>query len=177
MMKRLAALGIAALMVAACGSDGPTNPSNTNTGPIVFIAALSAANEVPPVTNADANGRGTATMTFNVTRDPATGNVTGGGSINFSVLLAGFPGGTVVRLAHIHPGASGINGLPLVDTGLSAATAITLDATGAGTLTFTNVTVSQTDATSIVANPAGFYFNAHTALNPGGAVRGQLVRQ
>jgi hypothetical protein len=30
---------------------------------------------------------------------------------------------------------------------------------------------------NILANPAGFYFNAHTVLNPGGAVRGQLVRQ
>jgi hypothetical protein len=28
---------------------------------------------------------------------------------------------------------------------------------------------------SIVANPAGFYFNVHTTLNPGGVVRGQLV--
>jgi CHRD domain len=174
-MKRVAAIGIA-LTLAACGGDSPTTPSN-NTGPIVFTAQLSAGNEVPPVTNADANARGTATITFNVTRDPATGAVTGGGSINFSVQLSGFPAGTAVRLAHIHPGAAGINGSPVVDTGLSAATAITLDANGAGTLTFNNVAVNQTDATSIVANPAGFYFNAHTALNPGGAVRGQLVKQ
>jgi hypothetical protein len=176
-MNRLAVIGIAALMLVACGSDSPTNPSNTNTGPIVFTATLSAANEVPPVTNADANGRGLATMTVNVARDPASGKVTAGGSINFSVLLSGFPGGTVVRLAHIHPGAAGINGSPLVDTGLSAATAITLDANGGGTLTFNNVPVTQMDATSIVANPAAFYFNVHTAVNPGGAIRGQLVRQ
>ena len=25
-------------------------------------------------------------------------------------------------------------------------------------------------------NPAGNYFNMHTPLNPGGAIRGQLVR-
>ena len=37
--------------------------------------------------------------------------------------------------------------------------------------------LSQTDATNIAANPAGFYFNVHTPLNPGGAVRGQLVKQ
>ena len=30
---------------------------------------------------------------------------------------------------------------------------------------------------NILNNPANFYFNAHTALNPPGAVRGQLVRQ
>jgi hypothetical protein len=28
----------------------------------------------------------------------------------------------------------------------------------------------------IVSNPAGYYFNVHTQLNGGGAIRGQLVR-
>ena len=27
---------------------------------------------------------------------------------------------------------------------------------------------------TILNNPAGFYFNVHTTVNPGGAVRGQL---
>jgi hypothetical protein len=27
-----------------------------------------------------------------------------------------------------------------------------------------------------MANPSGYYFNVHTALNPTGAIRGQLVR-
>jgi filamentous hemagglutinin family protein len=36
--------------------------------------------------------------------------------------------------------------------------------------------VTQTEAQQIVANPAGYYFNVHTQLNPGGAVRGQLTR-
>jgi len=36
--------------------------------------------------------------------------------------------------------------------------------------------VSQTDAAAIMANPAAYYFNVHTALNQGGAVRGQLTR-
>ena len=29
---------------------------------------------------------------------------------------------------------------------------------------------------AIINNPAGFYFNAHSTLNPGGVVRGQLVK-
>jgi len=41
--------------------------------------------------------------------------------------------------------------------------------------------VPATDAAGItqrlLANPAGFYFNIHSNLNPGGVVRGQLVRQ
>jgi len=175
-MKRLIAVAAVVLM-AACGSDSPTTPSGGgNTGPITFTANLSAGNEVPPVTNADANGRGTATMVFAVPRD-ATGAIIGGGTINFTVQLSGFAPGSSMILAHIHPGAAGINGSPLVNTGLSAASAVTMDANGAGSLTFNNITVSQGDATSIAANPANFYFNVHSQLNAGGAARGQLVKQ
>jgi hypothetical protein len=170
-MKRIALLAVLTA-VAACGSDSPTNPTS---GPIVFTAALSAANEVPPITNADANGRGTATITLTAPRD-SSGAVTGAGTMNFVIQLTGFPAGTVVRAAHIHPGEAGKNGSPLVDTKLTAANPVTL-ADGTGTLTFSNIDVSQTDGQAIATNPAGFYFNAHTALNTGGAVRGQLVKQ
>jgi hypothetical protein len=170
-MKRIALLAVLTA-VAACGSDSPTNPS---TGPIVFTAALSAANEVPAITNADANGRGTATITLNAPRD-SSGAITGPGTMNFVVPLSGFPAGTEVRLAHIHPGAVGVNGSPLVNTGLTAANPVILS-DGTGTLTFSNVAVTLDQAQQITANPAGFYFNAHTAVNPGGAVRGQLVKQ
>jgi hypothetical protein len=177
-MTRAAVLVTASLVVAACGSDSPTSPpqqappSNT----ITFTAALSAANEVPPVTNADANARGTATITFNVTRDGA-GNITGG-SANFTYTLNGFPAGSVIRASHIHEGASGVAGGVRVDTGLTPATAVTLAADGTGTLSFSNVSMSDAAlVNSIVSNPAGYYFNVHSNLNPGGAVRGQLVRQ
>jgi hypothetical protein len=32
-------------------------------------------------------------------------------------------------------------------------------------------------AQTIINNPAGYYFNIHTAANPGGVARGQLVKQ
>lgn len=170
-MKKIVLLAVLTV-VAGCGSSSPSSPS---AGPIVFTSALTTANEVPPVTNAEANGRGTATMTLNTPRD-SSGAITGPGTMNFAVQLSGFPAGTVVRAAHIHPGAAGVNGSPLVNTGLTAAAAVTL-ADGTGTLLFSDVPVTLEQAQSIAANPAGFYFNAHTAANPGGAVRGQLVRQ
>jgi len=73
-MKRYLLLGVA-ILAAACGSS-PSQPSNTpppNT--IVFTAALSSQNEIPAITNADANARGTGTFTLNLTRD-ASGNIT-----------------------------------------------------------------------------------------------------
>jgi hypothetical protein len=164
------------MFVAGCGDDNngsPTGPSNT--GPLVFTAQLSAANEVPPVTNAETNGRGTVTVTMNVPRDSA-GVPTGGGTANFSVQLSGFPPGTAAVAAHIHPGAAGVNGGVVVSTGLSAAAPFQM-ADGTGTRTFSNIDINQTNATNIMNNPGGFYFNVHTPSNPGGAVRGQLTRQ
>lgn len=170
-MKKIALLAVLTV-IAGCGSSSPSSPGS---GPIVFTSALTTANEVPPVTNAEANGRGTATITLSAPRD-SSGAITGPGTMNFAVQLSGFPAGTVIRAAHIHPGAAGVNGSPLVNTGLTAANAVTL-ADGTGTLTFSNIDVSLADAQSIAANPAGFYFNAHTNVNTGGAVRGQLVKQ
>ena len=171
-MKRMALLMAALVLAAACDdNNSPTTPSNT--GPVVFTSQLSAANEVPPVTNAEANGRGTVTITFNVPRDSA-GAITGSGTATFAMQLTGFPAGTAAVAAHIHPGAAGTNGGVLVNTGLSAAAPILLN-DGTGSLSIT-ANISQTDAQSIMTAPANFYFNVHTPLNPGGAVRGQLTR-
>jgi hypothetical protein len=160
-------------LAAGCDDDSPTQPSNT--GPIVFVAQLSAANEVPPVTNAESTARGTTTITFNVPRDSA-GNITGGGQVTFGIQLNSFPSTSAAAVAaHIHPGAAGVNGPVLVNTGLSAAAPIVLT-NGAANLSIT-VDISQADATAITAAPANYYFNVHTPLNGGGAVRGQLVRQ
>ena len=176
-MKRLtiAAMVVATAVGAArCGgdSDNPTGPSNS--GPIVFTAQLSAANEVPPITNAESGGRGSATVTMNVPRD-SSGVPTGAGTTNWSIQLTSLPPGTAIILGHIHTGAAGVNGGVLVNTGLSPA-APALAADGTVNLTFTNIDVTATNALNIYNNPAGFYVNFHTPLNPGGVVRGQLTR-
>jgi hypothetical protein len=115
-------------------------------------------------------------MTFNLTRD-ASNNVTGA-TVNFVVNLTNFPNGTSWRLAHIHEGGSGVAGPVRIDTKLTPNTAITLTNGSVSNQQFTSDLVTDvTLLNSILNNPAGFYFNAHTAVNPTGAVRGQLVRQ
>lgn len=177
-MKRFAAVTCAALMLSACGSS-PTTPTSTappNT--IVFTAQLSAANEVPPITNADANARGTATITFNLTRD-AAGTITAA-TVNFVYSLTGFPAGTTIRLSHIHEGAAGVAGSVKIDTGLgTTVNAFALADGTASNVTFSNVAVTGdiSIVQSILSNPSNYYFNVHSVLNPSGAVRGQLVKQ
>lgn len=162
------------LMTAACGSDSPSSPSSSS-NTVVFTATLSPSNEVPPVTNADASGRGTATITMHLTRNAS--NAIQSGTVDFQFTANSFPSGTLITGAHIHPGAAGTNGSPLINTGLTAATALGLP-NGSGS--YEALGVSTADAAtlqSIIDNPGNFYFNIHTSLSPGGAARGQLVKQ
>lgn len=164
-MKRLGiAVSILALGLAGCGDDNngnPGGPSNTT----VFTVALSAANEVPAVSNAESTARGTAVITINSQSN----------TIDFNVSMNSFPNGSVVRAAHIHgPNApAGTNAGVLVDTGLTPATAITLS-NGTGTFSFTGVSASAATIQQILGSPQTFYFNVHSTLNTGGAIRGQL---
>jgi len=162
-------LGLCVLGAAGC-SDDSTNPSNL---PIVMTASLSPANEVPAIANAENTGGGAVQITLNVTRD-GTGAITGG-TAEFHFQLSGFPSSTSIVAAHIHPGAAGVNGGVIVNTGVVAATPVTQSG---GVMTFTSAPVSVPAATlqSIVNNPAGFYFNVHSPTNPGGVARGQLNR-
>lgn len=171
-MRRLLGAGLAVCMLvftAAC-DDSPTEPSER----ITFSATLLPANEVPPVTGAEASGTGTATINLNVNRD--SGGAITSATADFQVNMSGFPAGTALTMAHIHRGAVGVNGDIVVNTGLTAGE-VTLT-TGTGTFTKTGQTVaSGALAAEIIGNPAGFYFNVHSALNGGGVARGQLVRQ
>jgi hypothetical protein len=169
-MKRFAILAcLSAIAVAGCGSDNPSGPSNQ---PTVFTVALKASNETPPITNEESNGAGTAIITVNATKD-SSGAVTGG-TVDFNVSLTGFPPNTLLTAAHIHTGAAGVPGGVLIGTGLTAGDNIVL-ANGTGTFTKAAVQPQNVaDLQTILANPAGFYFNVHTQKNPAGAVRGQL---
>lgn len=173
-MKRLSILAVAlAMMAAGCSKNSSTSPTPTTpaANPL-FSAVLSPANEVPPVTNAESTVFGTANITMTTTKDGA-GNITAA-TATFAVTLGGFPAGAAVNLAHIHPGAAGVNGSPLVNLGLAAGE-VTV-ANGLASFTKSSIAVDPAVAQQIITNPAGFYFNVHSTLNPGGVARGQLVK-
>jgi len=170
MKRSLVVMMTLALFAAACGSDTPSSP--TAAVP-TFTADLRTSNENPPISNAEAGASGNATITFNVTRD-GSNNITAA-TATFVVNLSGFPAGTPINIAHIHQAPAGTNGAVVVSTTLAAGE-VTL-ANGSGSFTKANIAVTPVDlVTQIINNPAGFYFNAHSTLNPGGVVRGQLVR-
>jgi CHRD domain len=172
MRRRSAILALALAFAApACDDDSPTSPTS---GPIVFTVDLRASNEVPPVSNAESNAQGTATITFNVPRD-SSGNITEAGTWNIQAVLSNFTNDSVLNLAHIHNAPAGQNAGIFVNSGLSAANPIRLQ-NGAATVNVESATITQAQAQAVVANPAGHYFNMHTSLNGGGAVRGQMVR-
>jgi hypothetical protein len=159
-----------ALAVAASGcSSSPSGPSTTDP---IFVATLLPANEVPPVTNADSSNHGNAQITLLLQKD-ATGALTGANA-TFDVVLTNFPPNTPLVGAHIHRAPVGVNG-PIVVSTLLAAGEVTL-VDGSGSFTKSSISVPVATVQDLMANPSGFYFNVHTALNPGGASRGQLSR-
>lgn len=177
-MKRFALVCLAAVLAAGC-DDNPTSPSNPNV--VILTANLSAANEVPPVTNAESGARGNVRITLDLTRD-GSGTVTGG-TAHFLVNLSSFPANSRATAAHIHEGAAGVaGGVRIGVTPLTAANPVQLPDGSASNVIFNSVSIN-TDATTLnalnamLANPGNFYFNVHTPVNPGGAVRGQLVRE
>jgi len=172
-MKRLTIVVFGLLLAAGCSSSSSTPSTQAGTTTTRFTATLSPAQETPPIQGAEATASGTSTMDFNITRD-ATGTITAA-SVNFSVNMQNFPATAVVNIAHIHTGAAGVAGPILVNTTVNPGE-VTLSG-GAGTFTRVGLTVPAATMQSILDSPAGFYFNIHTAANPGGVMRGQLVKQ
>jgi CHRD domain len=161
-MNRRALIAVAmCVFVMGCGDDDePTSPSGT---PMVFTALLSPANEVPPIGNAESGGSGAVQISI-------TGNTA---DVYFQ--LFGFPGDTRVIGAHIHPGPAGVNGPVIVPTPITALEAVPL-ANGGVEYRTSGLPVPAATLQGLTTNPAGFYFNVHSPLNPGGFARGQLTR-
>jgi hypothetical protein len=171
MHRSIALLAITVCVcLPACGGND-TTPSAA--APIVFSAQLLPTNEVPPVTGTESTGHGAVQVQFNVTRD-ASGGISAA-TANFYFQLTGYPAGTTIQGAHIHPAPAGVNGPVIISTGLTATNTVTVSS-GTGEFTFSNIPVDPALAQQIVNNPGAFYFNVHSPSNPGGFSRGQLER-
>ena len=170
---KLLIIALVALTAACTKSSSPSGPS-TPAAPrtYTFTATLLPSNEVPPITNAEANGNGTATITLTVTRD--NNNTITAATTVFSVALSGFPGGMTLTAAHIHEGGPTCACPVKIQTTLASGE-VALAANGTGSFTKTNIATPADVATAMIANPANYYFNVHTALNGGGVARGILI--
>lgn len=152
MRSRLMILGVIGLLALTAPTALAANPPTA-----AFGGALSGAQEVPAVATA-----ATGEATVVISADNST--------IWYVVNYSGLSG--TLAAAHIHVGAAGANGgviLPLV---ASASPMV-------GTLTATNFAASgavTTFAEAVAAIKAGgTYINLHTAANPGGEIRGQVL--
>lgn len=173
-MRKLAFLPMLLLVfgAAGCEDDPPTQPTpNTPT----FAMTLLSANENPPISGAEASCAGTVTIRFNITRD-ASQAITAANA-DFQANITGCPTSTVITIAHIHRGATGVNGGIVVNTTLAQGDVTLVN--GAGSFTKNGVGGAQmTPALTqeMLDNPSAFYFNIHSTVNGGGVIRAQLVR-
>jgi hypothetical protein len=118
-----------------------------------FVASLAGANEVPPVATA-------ATGTVVATLD--------GPSLVLSGGFTGLEGD--YTMSHIHVGAAGANG------GVVFALAPTVGTDSrSGTFDPAANTFTLTMEQMVTLEASGYYINVHSALHPGGEIRGQLA--
>ncbi len=162
MKKSIASIAVMALTILSVAS---MMMRSARADVVTFQAQLLASNEVPPVSNADLNAFGSATVVV----DTATNLY----RFDWSVNNVAAPS---IILSHIHEAAAGVNGGVRVDSGISPASPIAV-VNGSALFSKSGISGAADVTTRLLANPAGFYFNVHSTLNPGGVVRGQLVRQ
>jgi len=152
----LAMAGLFVLLVSAAQAQAEI---------ISFTATLNGGNEVPPVVTGAA---GTATITY----DTVTGILT------YRVEVYNMPTGTTA--GHFHVGAVGVAGPTVINFTVQAN--ISNDFAIAGTATSTNLNVRAAQGINswddliqaLLLN--NLYINVHSTANPGGELRGQVIR-
>lgn len=142
------------LLINSCGGGGSDDPIPTSGTSTSFAASLDGAQETPPIITTPATGTGS--FTLNAAKTELTFNITVNG-------LSG-----LVTFAHFHKGAAGTPGDPV-----RALTFAGNTATGTWTRTdsepLTPALVTELEAGRI-------YVNVHTAQNPDGEIRGQVLK-
>jgi hypothetical protein len=165
-MSKTKLFGMLALVLAgfasACGDDHGTGPSQER-----FIATLTGASERP--TPVPTNTTGTATLIL--TNDT---------TISYVITLVNATG---ITAAHIHIGGTEVAGGIIAGLFSNAAPGVNI---ANGTLVEGRVTPGNMGTNNLGLNfeslkglirGGGAYVNVHSTANPGGVVRGQLMRQ
>ena len=156
----LGAVAVASIATfTACGSDTATTTTPTS---ITYISTLNGANERPP--NAS-TATGSATYVLK-------GNI-----LTYTVSVTGLSGPSTA--AHIHVGGAAVAGgviFPFVNGAVATGTVTS------GTIDLTQPVVNGTsimsgDSLKVLLNTGNAYTNVHTQANPGGEVRGQIIKQ
>lgn len=156
-MKRMAAVmlaGALALGSAACGRNGD---SGTDTPPETYVALMTGFNETPVPINTPATGEAEIVFT--------------GGGFTFEVSVKDIQG---VTGAHIHTAQTG--GIVF---NLRPNTTVTSGILVAGVATAGSADFSpgfSMDSVKSLMRRGNAYVNVHTTADPGGHIRGQLVR-
>ncbi len=147
----------------------PLRPTET----VKFTTKMLPSNEVPAIAGLDASADSSFTAHLMRRGDGTAMAAYGVFDLNYR-----FPGETTFTGTHIHNGGAGINGPVTLDSGIRAGATV-VSATGSGNIYRTAIFSlgPQLDALNqVLTNPENNYFNLHTTLNPGGAVRAQLAR-
>ena len=156
-MRRLS-LALAGLFVLAISAQAEAQIVN-------FTAALSGGNENPAVLT---GAVGTGTVSLNLATQVVT----------YRIDVYNMPVGTTA--SHFHVGAAGVNGPVVVN--FTVATGISNDYAISGTASASDLTARAPQGINswedfIQALLLGnIYMNVHSTANPGGEIRGQVVR-
>lgn len=148
--RLLAVLALAAAVVLLVAVPGGAQTTATK---CTAFAVLKPGNEVPP-----SNSRATGAALVHINGD----------RVSFTVVIAN-PAREEFTRGHIHIGAAGVNG-DIVVTLFEGSNDRRLFTQ------FDSIEIAEADARAICSDLAGHYVNYHTTKNPGGALRGQLVR-
>ncbi len=157
----LGAVALASVAVfAACGSSGSTAVVTT---PVTFISQMNAANEKPNANASTATGTATYTLT--------------GNTLSYVVTVSGLTGPATA--SHIHVGGAAVAGgviVPFV-TGSVQSGNVTSGTIDLSTTVANGTSTITGDSLKVLLNNGNAYTNVHTSVNPGGEIRGQIIKQ
>ena len=164
MLETICRLSLLSILAAGAAA-GQTN------GFAIVSAPLSPSAVFPPQEDVDAGGE--AVILIHLKRD--SGGALIQAILDFRLEFASEAPGTVTKL-HLHRAGLATKGPVVINADLGPEVAFEA---GDTSLFRQKIVIDQDglDAVEdILANPSGFYLNVHSAANPDGMIRGQLMR-